>query len=70
MMKLSSNNTVIPALKKSILLDHQALIGHFEQEFRNAPQQVIRDEFFLNIDQDDITKIRRQLERLINYDST
>lgn len=68
-MKLSNSNTVMPALKKSILLDHQSLIAHFEQEYRNSPMKAVRDEFFLNINQDDIMKLKRNIERLINYDN-
>ena len=30
LMKLGHCNTVIPALKKSLLLDHQSLLSYFE----------------------------------------
>ena len=69
-MKLSNSNTVMAALKKSILLDHQSLVSHFEQEYRNSPQKIIRDEFLLNVNQEDILKLKRNMERLINYDHT
>ena len=45
-MKLGHSNTVLPALKKSLLLDHQSLANYFE-EMKNEPKKPqILDSYF------------------------
>jgi|JI9StandDraft_1071089.scaffolds.fasta_scaffold462524_1 hypothetical protein len=67
-MKLSNPNTVLGALKKSILLDHQSLLAHFETEFRHIPRPT-RDEFPVIVEADSLAAIRKELEDIIKYQS-
>jgi hypothetical protein len=44
-MKLGHSNTVLPALKKSLLLDHQNLINYFNDLKANEKRQVMIENY-------------------------
>lgn len=67
-MRLANPNTVLSALRKSILLDHQSLINHFEGEFRTMPGPT-RDEFPVMVEPDSMAAIRKELEQIVRYQS-
>jgi len=65
-MKLAHSNSVLPALKKALLLDSKALIEYFSHFRKNRP--VIPNESFFTEVAGSMNAVRTGLERSISFD--
>ena len=62
-MKLGHSTTALPALKKSLLLDHQSLIGYFS-DLKNQERKMPVTEVFVS-EEYDLARIRGVLEESV-----
>ncbi len=62
-MKLGHSNTVLPALKKSLLLDHNSLLNYFE-DIKSETRKTPLTENFVQ-ENEDIGRVKHLLDNYV-----
>ena len=65
-MKLGHTTTVLPALKKSLLLDHESLLGYFGN--MKLEKRTTLNENYIT-DSHDVSRIRQVLEDSVRFNT-